>query len=163
MPRRTRPAAAGQQPQALVQARREAVHPESLDAGGCELNRERNPVQLPADVGDDRSVLVGQFKFPQTLRRTLDKQLHRVKRKRFGRAKMVRWGPARQRRQPLHIFAFNPQRLAAGCQDVDVCRTPEDSHARVAAASMTCSQLSSTSTSRRSLSAATRPGTGSSE
>jgi hypothetical protein len=60
------------------------------------------------------------------LRRALDKQLYRGKRKRFGGAKMVRWGAARQRRQPLHIFAFNPQRLAARCQDVDVCRTRED-------------------------------------
>jgi len=31
-------------------------------------------------------------------------------------------------RQPLHIFAFSPQRLAARCQDVDVCRTPENGH-----------------------------------
>jgi hypothetical protein len=67
-------------------------------------------IELQANLGNERSVLVGEFKFTQTLRRALDKQLYRGKRKRFGGAKMVRWGAARQRRQPLLAWSGTRQR-----------------------------------------------------
>src|SRR5438128_2989939 len=113
MPRRTRPAAAGQQAKTVVEMCREPLHPKGLDPGRRQFDRQRYSIELQANLGNDRSVLVGEFKFPQTLRRALDKQLYRGKRKRFGGAKMVRWEAARQRRQPLHVFTFTPQRLAA--------------------------------------------------
>jgi hypothetical protein len=69
---------------------REPPHPKALDPGRCQFDRQRYSIELPADLSDDRSDLVGESKFPQTLRRALDKQLYRGKRQRFGRAKMVR-------------------------------------------------------------------------
>src|ERR1700719_211140 len=134
MPRRTRPAAAGQQAKTVVEMCREPPHSKGLDPGRRQFDRQRYSIELQANLGNDRSVLVGEFKFPQTLRRALDKQLYRGKRKPFGGAKMVRWEAARQRRQPLHIFAFNPQRVAARCQDVDVYPPLRMATARVAAA-----------------------------
>ena len=104
----------------------EPPHPKGLDPGRRQFDRQRYSIELQANLGNDRSVLVGEFKFPQTLHRALGKQLHRGKRKRFGGAEMVRWKAARQRRQPLHIFAFNPQRLAAGRQNVHSGRPFED-------------------------------------
>src|SRR5258708_32624425 len=124
MPRRTRPAAADQQAKTVVEMCRELPHPKGLDPGRRQFDRQRYSIELPANLGNNRSILVGELKFTQTLRRALDKQLHRGERKRFGSAKMVRWGTARQRRQPLQMFTFNPQRLAAPWQDVDVCRNP---------------------------------------
>src|SRR6476469_2144526 len=108
MPRRTRPAAAGQQAKTVVEMCSEPPHPKALDPGCRQFDRQRYSIELQANLGNDRSVLVGEFKFPQTLRRALDKQLYRGKRKRFGGAETVRWGPARQRRQTLHMFTFNP-------------------------------------------------------
>ncbi len=105
---------------------REPPHPKGLDPGRRQFDRQRYSIELPADFGDDRSIRVGEFKFAQTLCRALDKQLYRGKRERFGGAKMVRWKAARQRRQPLHMFCFDPQRLAAGRQNVHSGRPFED-------------------------------------
>src|SRR6266581_9593755 len=111
MPRRTRPAAAGQQAKTVVEMCREPPHPKGLDPGRRQFDRQRYSIELPADFGDDRSVLVGEFKFAQTLCRALDKQLYGRKGERLGGAETVRWGPALQRRQTLHMFCFDPQRL----------------------------------------------------
>jgi hypothetical protein len=76
VPARGRAAGARQQPQAVVQVRREAVDPESLDARCRELDRQRNPVELSANFGYDWGVRVPQLELVQAPRYTLDKQLN---------------------------------------------------------------------------------------
>jgi hypothetical protein len=60
-----KPGGARQQPQAVVQVRREAVDPESLDARCRELDRQRNPVELSANFGYDWGVRVPQLELVQ--------------------------------------------------------------------------------------------------
>jgi hypothetical protein len=43
---------ADQEPQMIRQARDEPVETERGQAGRCELDRQRHPVELPADLGD---------------------------------------------------------------------------------------------------------------
>ena len=70
----------------------------------------------------------------------------------------------RQRREPVDVLAFRPQRLPAGRQNVRPGFVPlKIPSAKVAAASITCSQLSSTMRTLFSLRNAIRPGSGFSE
>ena len=77
MPRRGRAATARQQPQALLEARRNPPNPESLDTGRRVLDRERQPVELSANVADKRGIGIAQREFVQARRRALDEQLNR--------------------------------------------------------------------------------------
>ena len=60
------------------------MHPESLDAGSRELDRERYSVQLSANVDGNRGISVAQRKFAQICRCALDEQLNRREAERLG-------------------------------------------------------------------------------
>jgi hypothetical protein len=72
VPGQSHAATPGQQLKPVVEIRRDPLHPEGVYAGGGQLDRQRNSVQLPADVGDDRSVGIGEFELVQGLWGTLD-------------------------------------------------------------------------------------------
>ena len=95
MPRRTRPAAASQQAKTVVEMCREPPHPKSPDPGRGQFDRQRYSVELQANLGNDRSVLVGEFKFTKTLRRPLDKELYPGKRECLSGVERGGWGAAR--------------------------------------------------------------------
>lgn len=76
MPRQRRAAAGGQQPQAIIEARGQIPDPERVCASRSELNSERNPVQLCADVGNGRGVSIVEFKLAQARGRAFDEQLN---------------------------------------------------------------------------------------
>src|SRR5687767_12066777 len=44
--------AAGQQMERIIQTSRDLFHPENLQSGGGELDRQGNPIQTPADLSD---------------------------------------------------------------------------------------------------------------
>ena len=82
--RQSRAPAPGQQLKPVVEMCRNPAHPESVYARGRQLDRQRNSIQPAADIGDDRSIGVGQLEFIKGRRGTLDKQLNGRKAERFG-------------------------------------------------------------------------------
>ena len=74
LPRKGSAAAAGEERKALVEPRREIGDAHHLDASGGELDRERYTVETPADVADDRHVVVGEPERFIDERRTVDEQ-----------------------------------------------------------------------------------------
>ena len=56
---------------------REFAQPQSIDPPGRELDRHRKTIQLAADVGDDRGVLIAELEPAQDRRCPLDEQLYR--------------------------------------------------------------------------------------
>jgi hypothetical protein len=53
------------QSQRVVQTRYNPLEPERIDAGRSELDGERYPVELPADVDDDRHIDIPQSEFAE--------------------------------------------------------------------------------------------------
>src|SRR5260370_39443539 len=58
MPRRTRPAAAGQQAKTVVEMCRDAPHPKRLDPGRRQFDRPQYYIELQANLRNDRSSVV---------------------------------------------------------------------------------------------------------
>ena len=80
-------AAAGEHAEALVEPLAQLLQAEHLDARRRQLDRERNAVQAPADVGDDRRVFVGQRKALVGRLRAIDEERDRRVPSRVGRGK----------------------------------------------------------------------------
>src|SRR5260221_5714757 len=70
--------AARQQAKAIVQPRHDLVRRKDLDPRRCQLKRQRNPIQAPADLRDGASVLGGQAKWTVRGHRTLHKEARAV-------------------------------------------------------------------------------------
>jgi hypothetical protein len=85
MSRESGTSAERQQPKTIVQARRQPFDPEGVDAAGCQLDCERNPVEPPADIGDNGRIRVAQLEPVQTRCRSLDEELHGRKAERVVR------------------------------------------------------------------------------
>ena len=66
--------AAGEHTKPLVDPFAQLFWTEHLHPRSGQLDRQRNAVQPPADVGDNRRVLVGQCKSVNDAARTLDEQ-----------------------------------------------------------------------------------------
>jgi hypothetical protein len=78
LPRRQVAGTTGQYPQPVSQALQEDGGREELDAGGGQLDRERQPVEPPADLGDRRRRLVGDGEVVPGLPGAVDEQPHRL-------------------------------------------------------------------------------------
>ena len=114
MPGHRHPAAARQEPQAIIEPRCEAPDPKGVDAGCGELDRERNPIQPLADCGDNRGVCIAELELARTCGSALDEQLNRRKRQRLRRRESDCRGGARERRQAVDALPLGAQRFTAG-------------------------------------------------
>src|ERR1700761_4380006 len=95
-----------QQVKAVVQQSRELPDAECIDPGGGEFDRQREPVELAADVGYGRSVPVVQCESVQDVRRAVDEQLNGGECQRRHRGKPGWIGWEIQRRQTINLFTF---------------------------------------------------------
>jgi hypothetical protein len=115
-----------QQRQAAVKPSREALHPEHGRARRGELDRQRQAVEPPANLGDQRSVGIGQREVVDDRGHTLDEQLHRRESRRIGGRQFRRRLRAAERTEAVVAFTRYPKRLAAGRQDADAWRSAEN-------------------------------------
>ncbi len=91
------------------------------DAGGGELEGERNAIQSAADIGHDRRIGICQFERMATVSDLLDEQLHRRKAKGLCRGQRLctrRW--ALEGRQMMHLLALGSECLPARNQNVNL-------------------------------------------
>jgi hypothetical protein len=110
-------ARARQQREAAVQVLGDLGRRERADPRRRELERERQPVEPAADVGDRRPVLVVDLEVPADEPSPVEEELHRLRRGRLrGRARVRDL----ERAQREHRFAVDPERLAAGGQHARV-------------------------------------------
>ena len=76
MPRQRRPVAGGQQPEPVIQPRRQLLHRQRPQPGRRQLDRQRHPVQPPADPRHQRGVVAGDHEPRPDRRRPLGEQRH---------------------------------------------------------------------------------------
>jgi hypothetical protein len=115
-------AAAGEQPEPLVQT---VVHPgqrQRPQPGRGELDGQRQPVQPPADRHDQRDRLGIDGQASTLCSRSVDEQHDRVAGLRSRRA----GSGERQRRHPVDGLAADAERLAAGDQQMHPRAAPRD-------------------------------------
>ena len=126
------PGAARKQGQAALQPRQQADGREYRQAGGRELQRQRQPVQAAADLGHRRRVGFGQLKVGPGVTRAGDEEGDR----RNGRERAQVNGGARlrqrERRDGHHSLIPDTQRLTTGRQHLQP-RAPAPGSARAAA------------------------------
>ncbi len=108
-------AAAGEQPEAIVEAPGDLLGRQRAQAGGGELDRQRQAVQPAADLDDRGDVLRVDGEAGRRRRAAVGEQLDRRMGERLVDAG-VRAGPG-QRRDLDQPLADDAQRLAAGRQD----------------------------------------------
>ena len=113
MPRRRRPTAAAQGRERLVELAEETAEPERGGAGGGQLQRQREAVEPPADLGDE---LCGDAAGAVRVRIC---RAHAVGEKRGGVGRV-------QRFDPDDALTVGPERLAAGDEQVDPVRSGAD-------------------------------------
>ena len=143
--RQRRARAAGQQPEPVVQAGEDLVGRERTRAGGRQLDRQRQAVEAGADLADRPGEVVGELEASTGGRRSGDEQRRSRRRVRAG-------GPARwSRRRSAALRGSWPAARSRG-------QRRRRSSATSAAVAITCSQLSSTTSSSRS--PITRPAAG---
>ena len=76
VPRRSRPAADRRQSQGMIQPRGNSLEPKCTDACGSELDGQRYPVKLPANVDDDRHIDISNLEFAKNACGALYEQLN---------------------------------------------------------------------------------------
>src|SRR6516162_1830948 len=103
----------------MVQAGRQALDPEHLDARCGELDRQWQSVKPPANLDDCRGVRIGQREIFDNGSDTLDEQLYRGEGGRLGGCQSRRGRRAAERSETVLALARDPERLAASRQDVD--------------------------------------------
>ena len=110
--RRCREAAGGKQAQALVQRCGEFRQAEQRHPRGRQLDRQRDAVQLPADVDHRRHVVVGDLEAPVGCACALAEQRQRAEALHLGRRRC----PRRQveRSEAIHLLVDDLQRHLAG-------------------------------------------------
>ena len=142
MPLDAGPPAAGQEPQTIVEPLHQIRRREAPGAGGGQLDGERDAVEAAADLLDVVPAGV-RVERPRGRRRPLVEQLD-ARPRRF------------QRRDDDELLVAEAEALPRGGEHPDVRAALGDGLGQFAAApSMTCSQLSSTSSARRDCSAVT--------
>src|SRR5882757_7912478 len=92
----------------------------SSDAAGGKFERQCDPIDPATEVGDDWSIGISQHKRNSARNDAFHEEPHGREAHRFaGRESDGSLRRATQRRQAIDLFAFNPQRLTARCQNVD--------------------------------------------
>ena len=142
-----RPAA--QQPQPVVQPVPQDLRGEESQVRSGELDGQRQAVEPPADLDHGRGVVVGEREVGAHHARAIDEQLDRLELTDGVGRDLAPVRRQAERRDRVHLFGPDAQRLAAGGQDGQA-RALGQQPATVLAASVTCSRLSSTSSIRRS-------------
>ena len=112
--------------EAVVQAGGKAFDPEHLDARRGELDGQRQAVEPPANLGDQRGVRIGQREVFDDRGYTLDEQLHGGESRRLRGRQSGRRLRAAERPEAVLAFTRYPERLPAGRQDVDARRSAEN-------------------------------------
>jgi hypothetical protein len=112
--RQRRAVAAGENPKPLVEFLRQRVDGDDPYAGGGEFDRERNAVETPADLRDDRRVRIGEREAVIDTLRALGKKGDRSERSGVGCTQPVAGLRRRsiQRGEPVRMLAGDAQRLA---------------------------------------------------
>jgi len=128
------PAAAGQQPEAVVETVGDLPRGEQPEAGGGQFDGQRQSVEPPADLRD--GLRVG---------RRIEVGPHRAGP--LGEQPVS--GLGRQRLDRAYDFTRHPEGLPAGGEDGQVRAAREQFLGEVAAAAITCSQLSRRRSMRR--------------
>jgi rhodanese-related sulfurtransferase len=72
--------APGEHAKAFVQPLAQLLRAQNLDPGGGQFDCQRNPVEAPADLGDDRRIIVAQHKANIDGLRAVDEELNRARR-----------------------------------------------------------------------------------
>ena len=125
VPRRSRPAADRRQSQGMIQPRGNSLEPKCIDAGGSELDGQRYPVKLAADVDDHRHIDIPQPEVAENVRCALDEQLNGREFECLGSTETARYERDFQRLQMMKALALDAERLAAGRQDLNTRRSPQ--------------------------------------
>ena len=108
-----RPAAAGEQPEAVVEALDDLLDRQDARPGGGQLQRQRQAVEAMAELGDQRRRRRRQLD-ARLRRRPLDEELDSLRRAdRLDRRRSIRRREA-ERRHMAHRLASDPQRRPAG-------------------------------------------------
>ena len=94
------PAAAGEQAEAVVELGQDLLDPQHAGARRRQLERQRDAVEPPADLGDGRRVGVGERELGRDLAGALDEEPHRLEALERGRAAAAPRLGQRQRRAP---------------------------------------------------------------
>ena len=115
--------AAGQHPEALAQVLAQAVDAKHRHARGGQFERQRQPIEPPADV-DDRLAIGGLHgEVRDQCANTLQEQLHGT----VGRDVRIRRGVRNgQRLEPVDVLAGNLEQLLAGGEHAHARRGGDD-------------------------------------
>ncbi len=106
---------AGQQPEPLIEQPGDFRRAQRRHPRGGELDRQRDPIQPPADLTDGGDVSGTQGEVAAHGRRALDEQGHRIAGPGGGHARVR--GRQRQRPQPEDLLTVHAQRLPARGQE----------------------------------------------
>ncbi len=110
-----RAAAAGEQPEAVTQAGGHAIDTEPNDARRSQLDRERDPVEAPANGGcRRRDAALGDVPWLRGMRPRYEEPDRAVSKDGFHVPVVFRRHI--ERRDPVHVLARDSQGLAAGCE-----------------------------------------------
>ena len=93
-------------------------------AGRSELDGERYPVKLPADVDDDRHIGIPQREFAEKVCSVLDEQLNGREVECLLSVETGQYSRNLQRLQATKALALDTERLAAGRQDSHTGTSP---------------------------------------
>ena len=118
MPWQRGAAAAGQQPEAIVQMCRNRLDAEGRRARRGQLDRQRNAVKPPANCRDDgRAMPIFRHLRPARAGSSEEQKNGAVSEKiALFRGMLLRYG---ERRHRVELLRLGPERLAAGGDDVD--------------------------------------------
>ena len=90
------------------------------------LDRERHPVEFPANRDHDFGFRIAEVQAGAACQRALDEQLGRGKRLGRRRSEPLNVRGTGKRVQPVDVLSFDLERLTAGRQDMNLGRRNED-------------------------------------
>ena len=142
--------AAGEQAESVLQPRLDLLRRQDDDAGGRQLDGERNPIETPADTGDGVRVVRGRCEGGVNGARTLDEELCGlgVDERVDGTDASASGSDNEGTRQTVSPDTPSASRLVARIRNAGAPRSRASTSS--AQAAIRCSQLSSTSRSSRS-------------
>ena len=105
-----------QQVEPTIQPRQHGPWREQLDAGGCQLDRQRQPIEPCADL-DDRVSVIANGDVRADGEGAIDEQRRRGIAAQRARRIEVAWGRMRQRRNRIFLFTGDLQRDTARDHD----------------------------------------------
>src|ERR1700716_1074429 len=110
-----------EEPELAIQERSRPTDSKSGDTAGGEFERQCDPIESATELSDNRSIGIAQHKGNSARDDAFHEEPHRRETHHFSGRESdggLRWAP--QRRQATDLFAFDPQRFTARCQNVDL-------------------------------------------